>query len=264
MLSSLQTLAEKLTHPVHDFRLRTATNIIFKVKNDLISDELQDFSSSICCISNKIKESLDLVLADQKNNSETVISREPEAFLPVLLDLISVFYRKYGALLSMEVLSHILESLTTLSVQPYCETALKGKISRSIEDVCAVKTSSNTYSKNDLSSKKSLSPSREYDSSTASTHSHTHTLSLRAEDIPGESPYDAYDVGNSTRRGAGADGGGGGGRMGVQSWSLRHHSAHAGSILFSSLSSSGWKFPSFLLTDSDERYVFDIEVGGSV
>jgi hypothetical protein len=34
----------------------------------------------------------------------------------------------------------------------------------------------------------------------------------------------------------------------------------AGAILFSSLVYQGWKFPAFLLTDSDERYLFDLEV----
>lgn len=34
----------------------------------------------------------------------------------------------------------------------------------------------------------------------------------------------------------------------------------AGAILYSSLVSQGWKFPTFLLTDTDERYLFDLEV----
>lgn len=34
----------------------------------------------------------------------------------------------------------------------------------------------------------------------------------------------------------------------------------AGAILFSSLVYQGWKFPAFLLTDSDERHLFDLEV----
>lgn len=34
----------------------------------------------------------------------------------------------------------------------------------------------------------------------------------------------------------------------------------AGAILYSSLVYQGWKFPAFLLTDSDERYLFDLEV----
>ena len=34
----------------------------------------------------------------------------------------------------------------------------------------------------------------------------------------------------------------------------------AGAILFSSLVNKGWKFPPFLLTESDERYLFDLEV----
>lgn len=34
----------------------------------------------------------------------------------------------------------------------------------------------------------------------------------------------------------------------------------AGAILFSSAVYKGWKFPSFLLTESDERYLFDLEV----
>jgi hypothetical protein len=34
----------------------------------------------------------------------------------------------------------------------------------------------------------------------------------------------------------------------------------AGAILFSSLVHQGWKFPAFILTDSDERYLFDLEV----
>ena len=34
----------------------------------------------------------------------------------------------------------------------------------------------------------------------------------------------------------------------------------AGAILFSSLVHEGWHFPLFLLTDSDERYLFDLEV----
>jgi hypothetical protein len=38
-----------------------------------------------------------------------------------------------------------------------------------------------------------------------------------------------------------------------------YHSG-AGAILHSSLVFQGWKFPSFLLTDSDERHLFDLEV----
>jgi hypothetical protein len=34
----------------------------------------------------------------------------------------------------------------------------------------------------------------------------------------------------------------------------------AGAILYSSLVYQGWRFPPFLLTDSDERYLFDLEV----
>ena len=34
----------------------------------------------------------------------------------------------------------------------------------------------------------------------------------------------------------------------------------AGAILFSSLVHQGWKFPAFILTDSDERFLFDLEV----
>ena len=34
----------------------------------------------------------------------------------------------------------------------------------------------------------------------------------------------------------------------------------AGAILFSSLVHQGWQFPAFVLTDSDERYLFDLEV----
>ena len=34
----------------------------------------------------------------------------------------------------------------------------------------------------------------------------------------------------------------------------------AGAILFSSLVYKGWKFPPFLPTESDERYLFDLEV----
>lgn len=38
----------------------------------------------------------------------------------------------------------------------------------------------------------------------------------------------------------------------------------AGAILFSSLVHQGWKFPAFILTDSDERYLFDLEVHKSL
>ena len=38
----------------------------------------------------------------------------------------------------------------------------------------------------------------------------------------------------------------------------------AGAILFSSLVHQGWKFPAFILTDSDERYLFDLEVHLSI
>ena len=34
----------------------------------------------------------------------------------------------------------------------------------------------------------------------------------------------------------------------------------AGSILDSPLSTTGWRFPHFALTDQDERYLFDVEV----
>jgi hypothetical protein len=35
---------------------------------------------------------------------------------------------------------------------------------------------------------------------------------------------------------------------------------NAGAILFSDLVSFGWKFPSFLFSDFDERHLFDVEV----
>ena len=34
----------------------------------------------------------------------------------------------------------------------------------------------------------------------------------------------------------------------------------AGAILFSSLVYQGWRFPSFVLVDTDERYLFELEV----
>jgi hypothetical protein len=43
-------------------------------------------------------------------------------------------------------------------------------------------------------------------------------------------------------------------------WALHQHRINAGSILFSELSYCGWSFPLFVLTDSDERFLFDVEV----
>ena len=51
--------------------------------------------------------------------------------------------------------------------------------------------------------------------------------------------------------GAGADGAGGG---------VSQLQRGAGAILNSSLVYSGWKFPHVVLTESDERYLFDLEV----
>jgi hypothetical protein len=34
----------------------------------------------------------------------------------------------------------------------------------------------------------------------------------------------------------------------------------AGAVLFSELSSFGWKFPTFTFSETDERYLFDVEV----
>lgn len=46
----------------------------------------------------------------------------------------------------------------------------------------------------------------------------------------------------------------------IKSEMLQSSRRGAGAILFSSLVYQGWKFPPFILTDSDERYLFDLEV----
>ena len=39
-----------------------------------------------------------------------------------------------------------------------------------------------------------------------------------------------------------------------------NHRYNAGAILFSKLVTNGWKFPYFIFSEADERYLFDIEV----
>jgi hypothetical protein len=222
----IEQLSEKLSHPLIDIRHRAAQNLLSKIQNKSIAGRILNSLNCAESIAIGVLKCLDMVLKELQNETAREI-------LMLLLNLIKHIAMSTGsAMLAVEIYSKVIDQLFKFTTSDQIDEMVRQKVEETIESISHVQRIIST--ENDIPSTRIDTVSEINDINDIDT----------ANYINKEDKYSVVSHFSSNEKKA------------VQKI---YHSG-AGAILHSSLVFQGWKFPYFLLTDSDERFLFDLEV----
>jgi hypothetical protein len=227
----IEILSKKLYNARIDIRLRTASNILFKLESGILDKDAVTRSSCISTLLSGILNSLSLLLQSAEELVDP--AKEPHTLLTQLLQILRQLYVSPAQQIAVEPATQVLDKLYQLKA---CDLDDKTQqaLDLTIDGMCGLRR-----------------PQGE-DEEAALLRGQQRTAELGA----GEGAALAQRLGSEAKAYELASGGGAVGTSGSGA-GLFHG---AGAVLNSRLSYCGWKFPLCRTTDSDERALFDVEV----
>jgi hypothetical protein len=222
----IEQLAEKLSHPLIDIRHRAAQNLLSKIQNKSIASRILNSLNCAESLATGVLKCLEMILKELQNETAREI-------LVMVLNLIKHIAISTGsAMLAVEVYSNVIDFLFKFTTSDQIDETVRQKVEETIESISHVQRIISTES--DIPMNRADFQSEEIDINDIDTETYINI----------EDKYSVVSHFSSNEK---------------KEVQKIYHSG-AGAILHSSLVFQGWKFPSFLLTDSDERFLFDLEV----
>ena len=257
----IEQLSRKLSNARVDIRLRTASNLLFKLESGIFDKDAITHSTSMTTLMDGVHSSLAFVLENSEDLSDN--AKEAHQLLTVLLSIMKSISINPARQISIEPSTRILEQLYQMKNM----TGLDGKLSKSIEEVThfqvpfakqqEINYTNNFHFMQTIEAMCGLGHTKDT-LQVAQTHMEQRIIELTTSaangaaiaafgpSIAGAAHHQQLLQQQQQHSQSGSGG--------------RYHGA--GAILNSRLVHTGWKFPHFVVTERDERWLFDVEVSG--
>jgi hypothetical protein len=222
-LEKLEALLPKLVHFLPNIRLRNASSLLFKIESGLLTHVIQFNSTYVQMIVDSITESMSLIIREN-NEWKNSTSAEAQTITTLCMCLSAIGKNQPDNTnnTSAANFSRVLKALFSLQSYGILEGNSKTHLENAISNVASIGSPRATSSSSSTNA--------------ADTPSISYSESIKAlTSSQVLSPSTEQQKSSNTFRGAGA-------------------------ILQSSLCFNGWQFPKIILTEIDEKLLFDIEI----
>jgi len=232
----IEALSKKLHSVRLDVRLRTASNLLFKLESGIFDKDAIAHSACLTNLLEGVYKSLAFLLESPAELTDH--SKEPYQLLQVLLSIVRLTVKDPSQSISLDVTSRILEQLYQFKNSGNTD----GQADKFIEEVLRFTMISFT----NVTSPSSFSFLQTINTLCGLNRSES---SMRAAqiDLDQRIAHMASTINVTTEH------------LPIES-NQRSRLQGAGAVLNSRLVYTGWKFPTFVLTERDERWLFDVEV----
>jgi len=222
-IERMEALSSKLTHSILDVRSRAAENLLSKFERDIFPQEMLSIPSCVEGLVGSIRASLDMI-----SSSEAEMSKAQGLnTVGTLIRLVKAMSSRTGPD-CVNAFAGFLDDAYALSARDFLDAGLKTLLTETAETVAAVQVPALA------------------DEVSKYSHSYDHE--------GGERP--SYEPSAAAMAGARAPSAPGPRMVGPGSIG----SSGAGKILCTVLCSGGWKLPRVVLTEADDKILFDTEI----